>query len=88
MKSLLLTVPVLFSAYRILESADCILQFAGSLFGLAFSFELFVAEDLTGGFFHRTLGLLCGTFDSIFIHCRILGVSSGSRTTASSTYCS
>jgi hypothetical protein len=34
------------------------LHLAGSLFGLAFSFQLLVAEDLPCGFFHRSFGLL------------------------------
>ena len=62
----------LFASHRILQSADRVLHFDRGLVGLAFSFQLVVAERLSGGFFHRALGLLCRTFDSIFVHCRIL----------------
>src|SRR4029077_18286588 len=59
----------LFAAHRIFQSADCVLYLACSLVGLAFSFQLLVAEDLPGGFFDGSHGPLCRTFDSIFIHC-------------------
>ena len=65
---------VLFSSHHIFQSADCVLHLACSLVGLAFSFQLLVAEDLPGGFFDSSLGLLCRTFDSIFIQSRILAV--------------
>ena len=64
----------LFTAHRILQSADRVLHFAGRLVGLAFSFQFIVAEDLPCGLFHRSLDLLCRAFDSIFVHCRILDV--------------
>src|ERR1700687_346046 len=70
---------VLFSSHRIFQSADCVLHLACSLVGLAFSFQLLVAEDLPGGFFDSSLGLHCRTFDSIFIHCRILAVCWGAN---------
>jgi hypothetical protein len=57
----------LFTAHRILQSANRVLHFAGSLVGLASSFQLLVAEDLPCGLFHRSLGLLCRAFDSIFV---------------------
>jgi len=52
-------VMALFAAYCILQSADRVLHLASSLVGLALSFQLLVAEDLPGGFFHGSLGLLC-----------------------------
>ena len=58
----------LFPAQRIFQSADRVLHLAGGLVGIAFSFQLLVAEDLSGGFFHGSLGLLCRTLDSIFVH--------------------
>jgi len=64
----------LFPAQRIFQSADRVLHLAGSLVGLAFSFQLLVAEDLSGGFFHDSLGLLCRTLDSIFVHCCIVAI--------------
>jgi hypothetical protein len=67
-----LTVTALFAAHRILQSADCVLNLARNLVGLAFSVQLLVAKDLPGGFFHGTLGLLGRTLDPIFIHCHIL----------------
>ena len=57
----------LFTAHRILQSADRVLHFAGSLVGLAFSFQLLVAEDLPRGLFHRSLGLLCPLIRSLSI---------------------
>jgi hypothetical protein len=45
------------------DSYSCVLHLACSLVGLAFSFQLLVAEDLPGGFFDSSLGLLCRTFD-------------------------
>jgi hypothetical protein len=56
------------------ESADRVLHLASNLGGFAFGFQLLVAEDLSGGLFHRSLRLLCGTFDSILIHCHVLAV--------------
>ena len=67
-----LTMTVLFAAHRIFHSADRVLNLARNLVGLPFSFQLLVAENLPGGFFHGTLGLLCRTFDPIFVYCRIL----------------
>ncbi len=61
-----MTVTALFAAHHILQSADRVLHLAGSLVGLAFSFQLLVAQDLSGGFFHGSLGLLCRTVDSVF----------------------
>jgi len=52
---------VLFTAHRMLQSADHVLNFARSLVGLTFGFQLLVAEDLSGSFFHGPLGLLCRT---------------------------
>src|ERR1700726_3791177 len=62
----------LLAAHCILQFTDRILHLAGSLVGLAFSFQLLVAEDLPCGFFHRSFGLLCRTSNSILIHCHIL----------------
>ena len=62
-------VMALLAAHRILQAADRVLHPAGSLVGLAVGLEFLVAEDPPGGFFHGPLGLLCGAFDSIFIHC-------------------
>ena len=42
----------LFATHRIFQSADRVLHLAGGLVGLAFSFQLLVAEDLSGGFLH------------------------------------
>jgi hypothetical protein len=67
-----LTVLALLAAHRIFHSADSVLSLARNLVGLAFSFQLLVAENLPGGFFHGTLSLHGRTFDPIFIHCRIL----------------
>jgi hypothetical protein len=62
------------------------LHFAGSLVGLTFSFQFLVAENLPCGFLNGSLGLLCRTFDSIFIHYRILAVCHcRSKVTAAST---
>jgi hypothetical protein len=58
MGSLRLRAGALFATHCVLQSADRVLQFAGGLVGLAFSFELFVAQDLPGGLFYRSLGLL------------------------------
>jgi hypothetical protein len=66
----------LFAAHRIFQSADRVLHLAGSLVGLAIGFQLLVAENLPGGFFDGSLGLLGRAFDSIFIHCRFLDVGS------------
>ena len=46
----------LLAAHCILQSTDRVLHLAGSLFGLAFSFELLVAEDLPCDLFHRSFG--------------------------------
>ena len=78
-----LMAPTLFAAHRILQSADRVLHFADGLVGLAFSFQLLVAEDLPGGFFYGALGLLCRTVDSIFTplaypHCLLSGVTPAS----------
>src|ERR1700692_3641812 len=64
----------LFAAHRIFQTADRVLHLAGSLVGLAFGFQLLVAEDLSGDFFHGSLGLLGRALDAIFIHCRFLDV--------------
>ena len=48
----------LLAAHCILQSTDRVLHFAGSLFGLAFIFELLVAEDLPCDLFRRSFGLL------------------------------
>jgi hypothetical protein len=48
------------------------LHFAGSLVGLALGFQVLSAKNLPGGFFHRSLGLLGRTSDSIFVHRRFL----------------
>src|ERR1700733_12914293 len=64
----------LFAAHRIFQAADRVLHLAGSLVGLAFGFQLLVAENLPGSFFHGSLGLLGRAFDAIFIHCRFLDV--------------
>jgi hypothetical protein len=75
----------LVAAHRVFDPADRVLKLARNLVGLAFSFQLLVAENLPGSFFHSTLGLLCRTFDPIFIHCGILSfrlsgeVTPGSR---------
>jgi len=69
-----LMVLALLAAHCILPSADRVLHLACGLFGLAFSFQLLVAEDLPGSFFHGALGLFCRTFDSIFVHDGILTV--------------
>src|ERR1043166_2644116 len=58
----------LFAAQCVLQSANRILHLASSLVGLAFSFQLLIAEDLAGGFLYGSLNLLCRTFDSILIH--------------------
>src|ERR1700692_1022546 len=58
----------LFAAPRIFQSADRVLHLAGSLVGLAFGFQLLVAENLSGDFFDGSLGLLAPAFDAIFIH--------------------
>src|ERR1043166_4234120 len=58
----------LFAAQCVLQSANRILHLASSLVGLAFSFQLLIAEDLAGGFLYGSLDLLCRTFDSILIH--------------------
>jgi hypothetical protein len=55
------------AAHCILQSTDRVLHLAGSLFGLAFSFQLLVAEDLPCGFFHRSFGLLCPLIRSLSI---------------------
>ena len=70
----------LFAAHRIFQSADGVLHLTGSLVGLAFSFQLLVAEDLSGGFFHGSLGLLCRT---PYPRCLI-----DLKVTASSMFCS
>jgi hypothetical protein len=57
----------LLAAHCILQSTDRVLHLAGSLFGLAFSFQLLVAEDLPCGFFHRSFGLLCPLIRSLSI---------------------
>jgi hypothetical protein len=44
------------------------LHFAGSLVGLSLGFQLLIAKNLPGGFFHRSLGLFGRAFDSIFVH--------------------
>jgi hypothetical protein len=67
-----LMVLALLAAHRILQSTDRVLHLACGLVRLAFGFQLLVAEDLPRGFFHRSFGLLCRTFNSIFVHCRIL----------------
>jgi hypothetical protein len=69
-----LLAPALFAAQCILQSADRVLHFAHGLVGLAFIFQLLVAEDLSGGLLHGPFGLLCRALDSIFIHWRILDV--------------
>jgi hypothetical protein len=81
-----LTVTALFAAHRILHSADCVLNLARNLVGLAVSFQLLVAEDLPGGFFHGTIGPLCGTFDPIFIRCRILACGLSTESTLAATF--
>ena len=58
----------LFSALCILQSTNRIWHLARSLVGVAFSFQLLIAEGLSGGHFNGSLGLLCRTFDSILIH--------------------
>jgi hypothetical protein len=62
-----LMVLALLAAHCILQSTDRVLHLAGSLFGLAFSFQLLVAEDLPCGFFHRSFGLLCPLIRSLSI---------------------
>ena len=62
-----LAVPALLAAHCILQSADRVLPLAGRLVGLAFSFQLLVAEDLPCGFFHRSFGLLCPLIRSLSI---------------------
>jgi hypothetical protein len=62
-----LMVLALLAAHCILQSTDRVLHLAGSLFGLAFSFELLVAEDLPCDFFHRSFGLLCPLIRSLSI---------------------
>jgi len=62
----------LLAAHRIFQSTDRVLHLAGSLVGLAFSFQLLVTEYLPCSFFHCSFGLLCRTFNSIFIHCHVL----------------
>jgi hypothetical protein len=64
----------LFTAHGILQSADRVLHLAGSPVGLAGGFQFLIAKDLPDGLFHGSFGLLCGAFDSIFIHCRILAI--------------
>ena len=56
----------LLAAHCVLQSTDRALHLAGSLFGLAFSFQLLVAEDLPC-FFHRSFGLLCPLIRSLSI---------------------
>jgi len=51
-------VMALFAAHRILQSADRVLQLALRFVGAALGFQLLVPEDLPGGLFHATLGLL------------------------------
>lgn len=47
----------------------CVLNLAHSFVGIAVGLQLpVVAYDLPSGLLHATLGLLCRTFDSIFIH--------------------
>ena len=48
-----LIVRVLFSAHRILQSAECILHLASGLLGLAFNFQILIAQNLSGSFFSR-----------------------------------
>ena len=69
-----LMVLALLAAHRILQSTDRVLHLACGLVGLAFGFQLLVAEDLSGDFFHGSLGLLGRALDAIFIHCRFLDV--------------
>jgi len=57
----------LLAAHCILQSTDRVLHLAGSLFGLAFSFQLLVAEDLPCDFFHRSFDLLCPLIRSLSI---------------------
>jgi len=64
----------LFAAHCIFHSADRVLHLAGGLVGLTFGFQFLIAKDLPDGLFHGSFGLLCGAFDSIFIHRRILAV--------------
>ena len=59
---------ILFAAQRVLQAANRILHLADGFLGLAFRFQLLIAEDLAGDFFHGSLGLLCRSFDSILIH--------------------
>ncbi len=49
-------VMALFAAHCIFQSADRVSHVAGSLVGLALSFQLLVAEDFPGGFFQRWWG--------------------------------
>jgi hypothetical protein len=58
----------LFPAQGILQTANRILHFANNLLGLAFSFQLLIAEQFSDDFLHGSFGLLCRTFDSILIH--------------------
>ena len=58
----------LLAAECILQSSDGILYLADGLLSLAFSLQLFITEDFSGGFFHGSLDLLYRTFDSILIH--------------------
>jgi hypothetical protein len=63
-----LSLPALFAAQRVLQAANRILHLADGFLGLAFRFQLLIAEDLPGGFFDGSLGLLGRAFDSILIH--------------------
>ena len=47
-----LTVLTLFTAHRILQSAECILHLASGLLVLAFNFQILIAQNLSSSFFH------------------------------------
>jgi hypothetical protein len=55
----------LLAAHCILQSTDRVLHLAGSLFGLAFSFQLLSPLPLLSPLLWPAL-----SFNSIFIHCR------------------
>ena len=58
----------LFASEGVLDAANGVTDFAGSLVGLAFAFELGVASQLAGDLFDFSLSLLGRALDPILIH--------------------
>jgi hypothetical protein len=58
-----------------LDITNACLDLAGVLLDLSFQFQLFVADDMTGDFFHFAFGFFVPTFDLLFVHVSILSMS-------------